>query len=205
MLPRVVIVINRYGTTAIMITIVSGLPRSGTSMMMRILEAGGLPVLVDDARPADADNPNGYYEFEPVKSTRENPSWLSQADGRGVKMVYQLLYDLPPDRSYRVIFMQRALKEIVASQNKMLSRLGRENMGGPTDEHTLVASFAAEIAKAKAWLRERPNFQTLFVNYNRLLDDPAPILSAVNQFCGDALDETAMRKVVDPSLYRQRT
>ena len=90
-----------------MITIVSGLPRSGTSMMMRILEAGGMPVLVDAARPADVDNPNGYYEFEPAKSIREDASWLTQAEGRAVKMVYKLLYDLPPDRAYHVLFLQR--------------------------------------------------------------------------------------------------
>ncbi len=186
-----------------MITIVSGLPRSGTSMMMRILEAGGLPVLTDGVRTPDADNPNGYYEIERVKHTREDSSWLVQADGKAVKMVYRLLYDLPPDRPYSIIFMQRDLKEVVASQARMLNRLGRAG-AEPSDEHALVGAFAAEVAAVRAWLRDRPCFRVLCVSYNRLVDAPAESLAAVNAFLGDRLDEAAMCRVIDPKLYRQR-
>jgi len=186
-----------------MITIVSGLPRSGTSMMMRILEAGGLPVLTDGLRAADADNPNGYYEFEPVKDTTRDPSWLAQADGKAVKVVYKLLYDLPTDRPYFVIFMQRALKEVIASQTAMLARLG-QTPTGPTDGHRLVSAFAAEVAAIRTWLRDRPCFRVVYVNYNRLLAAPAAPLAAVNAFLGGHLDETAMRAVIDPQLHRQR-
>jgi len=186
-----------------MITIVSGFPRSGTSMMMRILETGGMPVLTDGVRTPDVDNPNGYFEFEPVKTTREDSSWLAQADGRAVKMVYKLLYDLPCDRPYSIIFMQRALKEVVASQSRMLIRL-RQAPAGPSDEHTLVETFAAEIADVRDWLRDRPCFRVLCVNYNRLVDAPAEPLAAVNAFLGGHLDEVAMSRVIDPKLYRQR-
>lgn len=177
-------------------------------MMMRILEAGGMPVLTDGTRPADVDNPNGYYEFEPVKSTRENAAWLAQAEGRAVKMVYKLLYDLPADRSYQVVFLQRALKEVVASQNRMLARLGTPAGGAPaaaaSDEHALVGTLAAEVAAVRAWLREQPNFQVLYMNYNQLLASPAEHLARLNAFLGGRWNEAAMRQVVDPRLYRQR-
>ena len=87
------------------VTVVSGLPRSGTSMMMRILEAGGMDVLTDQIRTADVDNPRGYYEFEPVKKTKDDPSWIPEAAGKAVKMVYQLLYDLPDGFHYQILMM----------------------------------------------------------------------------------------------------
>lgn len=187
-----------------MITLVTGLPRSGTSMMMRILEAGGIPPLIDNLRRADSDNPNGYYEFEPVKHTREDPSWLDHAEGCAVKLVYLLLRDLPDDRRYRVIFMQRALKEVIASQNKMLDRLGSAP-AGPTDPRTLVGTFAAETATAKAWLKDRPAFHVHYVNYNHILEAPRQTLDTLRAFVADPmLDLDAMCAVVDPKLYRQR-
>jgi len=189
------------------ITLVTGLPRSGTSMMMRILEAGGLPPLTDGARAADRDNPNGYYEFEPVKRTAQDPSWLDRAEGHAVKLVYLLLRDLPRDRPYRVIFMQRALKEVVASQAAMLARLGRQP-AGPADPHTLVAAFAAEIAATRAWLAGQPSFRVLYLNYNRLLADPRPHLADLQTFLAadgtPPLNIEAMGAVIDPTLYRQR-
>jgi len=188
-----------------MITIVSGLPRSGTSMMMRILEAGGMPVLVDQARAADIDNPNGYYEFETVKTTCDDASWLRQAEGRAVKVVYKLLYDLPADRPYRVVFMQRALKEIVASQKRMLVRLGRDEDGvHALSGHALVTALAAEVAAVRTWLTAHPFFQVLYVNYNQLLTDPRDPVARVNMFLGGHWDEAAMRRVVDPKLYREK-
>ena len=97
------------------ITIVSGLPRSGTSLMMQMLEAGGMPVLTDGIRDADEDNPRGYYELEAVKRTKDDPAWLHGAPGKVVKMIYLLLYDLPTTYNYRIIFMRRPLSEVVAS------------------------------------------------------------------------------------------
>ena len=98
--------------TSQFLTIVSGLPRSGTSMMMRMLDQGGLPAIIDGVRTADDDNPAGYYEFEAVKQTKEDPSWLENSEGKVVKMVYRLLYDLPTDRTYRVVFMRRKMEEL---------------------------------------------------------------------------------------------
>lgn len=187
-----------------LITIVSGLPRSGTSMMMKILEAGGIPVLVDNIRAADVDNPNGYYEFEPVKSTAENSSWLSQARGKVVKMIYKLLYDLPEGSQCRIVFMQRALKEVIASQNAMLRRRG-EKPSSAERSHALVSTFASEVAACKRWLKTRENFDVVYVNYNKILADPADEISRLNEFFGNELNQKAMLRVVDPALYRKRS
>ena len=112
------------GTDNKFITIVSGLPRSGTSMMMRMLEAGGMPVITDNLRTADDDNPRGYFEFEPAKKTKDDPSWLNAAEGKAVKMIYKLLYDLPDRLEYRVLIMRRNMQEVLTSQRKMLDRMG---------------------------------------------------------------------------------
>src|SRR5215211_3521881 len=135
--------------TAEFLTIVSGLPRSGTSMMMRMLETGGLPVLTDHVRTPDDDNPNGYYEFEAVKQTKEDDSWLEGTEGKAVKMVYRLLYDLPADHSYRVLFMRRKLEEVLASQRVMLERHGVASL-------TLSALFRAEMDSFYKWVRQQP-------------------------------------------------
>lgn len=184
------------------LTIVSGLPRSGTSLMMKMLEAGGLPVLVDDVRRADVDNPRGYYEFEPVKSTKADPSWVATAPGKAVKMVYLLLMDLPPDWEYRVLFMRRNLDEVLASQRAMLDRMGKPS---PLDDDRMAALFRDGLARFDAWVKDRPNFRLLDVRYNTLVTDPAPTLDQVDRFLGGGLDLDAMTRVVDPSLYRNRS
>ena len=184
------------------LTIVSGLPRSGTSMMMSMIGAGGIPVLVDNIREADQDNPRGYYEFEPVKKTKEDPSWLTQAGGKVVKMVYRLLYDLPTDRQYRVVFMRRRLEEVITSQNVMLERQGKAD--GPLSDDKLLGLFKAELDKVYQWLDQQPNFRMLYVDYNETIKDPARSVHAINEFLGGDLDTDAMLKVVEPSLYRQR-
>jgi len=184
------------------ITIVSGLPRSGTSMMMQMLEAGGLAALTDGVRRADEDNPRGYYEFEPVKRTAQDASWLDRAGGKAVKMVYRLLYDLPEGRSYRVIFMQRNMEEVLASQNKMLRRLGRG--GGQAGDADVAAGLKRDLAEFDAWLAARGWFSVLRVDYRDVLADPAGQAERVNRFLGGGLDEAAMARVVDGSLYRNR-
>src|SRR5436190_8775031 len=107
------------------IIVVSGLPRSGTSLMMQLLDAGGVEVVTDNLRSADADNPRGYYEFEKVKQVKRDASWLPGVRGKAVKMVSQLLLDLPPTERYRVVFMERDFEEMLDSQERMLRRLGR--------------------------------------------------------------------------------
>lgn len=162
------------------ITIVSGLPRSGTSMMMKMLEQGGLPVVTDRLRTADDDNPNGYYEFEPVKKTRDDPSWLPDARGKVVKMVYSLLRDLPADFKYRVVFMRRALPEVIASQNKMLRRHGKDPK--PGDDALMMGLFEKELQKIEEWLELQPNFETVYVWYNELLGGPQETVKVINEF-----------------------
>jgi len=184
------------------ITIVSGLPRSGTSMMMRMLEAGGVSPLTDHVRKPDEDNPLGYYELEAVKQTKKDASWLQQACGKAVKMVYRLLYDLPPDHRYRVVFMRRKLEEVIASQDLMLSRRGRR--ADTLSRDRLRGLFEEQLHEFERWVARQPNFQILDVSYNDVLADPRAAAQAVNQFLGGALDVEGMVKVVEPLLYRQR-
>jgi hypothetical protein len=187
--------------TRTFVTIVSGLPRSGTSMMMRMLEAGGMPALVDNIRVADQDNPRGYYEFEPVKQTRRDASWIPNAEGKVVKMVYRLLYDLPLDREYRVLVMRRNLDEVLRSQQKMLAKDKREDH---IEDAEMAAIYKAELSRFDAWLAKQPSIKPFNVKYNEMLSDPAPIVREIDAFLGGHLDQQAMCAVVDPSLYRNR-
>jgi hypothetical protein len=184
------------------LTIVSGLPRSGTSMMMRMLEAGGMDVVIDNIRRANDDNPGGYYEFEPVKQTRKDSSWVAPAMGKAVKMVYRLLYDLPAGYSYRVLFMRRNLEEVLASQKKMLTRDGRVD---DVADAEMAALFRAELARFDAWIPQQTNFAMIDVDYNQLLADPRPTVATIAEFLGSSLDQAAMCGVVDPALYRNRS
>lgn len=184
------------------VTIVSGLPRSGTSMMMQMLAAGGLPVLSDNIRQADEDNTLGYYEFEPVKRTKSDPSWLSDAPGKVVKMVFSLLYDLPENYSYRVVFMNRDLEEVLASQQRMLERLGEQGASIPAER--LKQVFAQQIEKVCVWLAEQPHFEVVKIDYRDVVSDPESQARRVSDFLGGSLDLASMAAVVNPSLYRQR-
>jgi hypothetical protein len=184
------------------LTIVSGLPRSGTSMMMRMLEMGGMPVLTDHIRTADDDNPNGYYEFEAVKRTKQDPSWLEASASKAVKMVYRLLYDLPEDRSYRVLFMRRKLEEVLASQRTMLKR-----KAGPDDsasDEQMETLFRRELQSFYDWVPNQRHIELIDVDYNRILTDPLGELTRVQEFLGGAIDLAAMASVVDSKLYRNR-
>ncbi len=184
------------------ITIVSGLPRSGTSMMMKMLEAGGMRVLTDEIRTADEDNPKGYYEFERVKQIEHDQAWLEDARGKAVKMVGALLKHLPPAYDYRVIFMRRQIREVLASQRKMLARRG-EATDAISDER-MAELFRKHVAQIETWLEAQPNIQVLYVDYGQILEKPLDHTRSVNQFLGDHLEADKMAAVVDPSLYRQR-
>jgi hypothetical protein len=182
------------------IIVVSGLPRSGTSLMMQMLDNGGVPVVTDSVRTADPDNPKGYYEYEPVKATKRDASWLPATRGKAVKMVSQLLYDLPPSEAYRIIFMERDLEEVLLSQEKMLRRLGR----APAPRETIRPAFETHLERLHAWLARQPNMAVLRVSYNLLLEGPREEAQRVLAFLGGAADVEAMAKTVDPSLYRNR-
>lgn len=185
------------------ITIVSGLPRSGTSMMMRMLEAGGLPSLTDNLRTADLDNPKGYYEFERVKQMdRGDTAWLATAQGRVVKVISALLQHLPATYAYKVIFIERHMDEILASQRKMLAHRN-ENVEDLSDAE-MTALFEKHLREIRQWLAQQPNFQVLYIHYSDLLSEPAAQSAQVNQFLGGSLDVNKMASVIDPTLYRNR-
>ena len=184
------------------LTIVSGLPRSGTSMMMRMLEAGGIPVMTDEIRVANEDNPAGYFELEAVKKTREDDSWLRDGPGRAVKMIYRLLRDLPGHSVYRVLFLRRRLVEIHASQEAMLRRSGKD--ASSMDLAAFERLFNGEIERSLQWLGEQPNFAVLEVDYNALVENPPATISDINAFLDHRLDVGAMQGIIAPGLYRQR-
>lgn len=183
------------------ITVVSGLPRSGTSLMMRMLNAGGIPALCDDSRTPDADNPNGYYEFQDVKSIEAYDQWIERAPGHAVKMVYSLLKHLPVDREYRVIFMRRHTDEILASQRAMLERNG---ITVEISDDQLKAAFERELRQFYAWLPSQTHLKLINVSYNELLSRPDSTISHINSHLNFSLNTDAMTQVIDSNLYRNR-
>ena len=189
--------------SAATITVVSGLPRSGTSMLMKMLEAGGLPPLIDNIRTADDDNPKGYYEFERVKAMdKGDTAWLADAQGKVVKVISALLKYLPAEYQYRIIFIRRNMPEILASQHKMLVRRGEDP--DKIDDKEMAELFAKHVSQVEAWLSQQSNMSVLYVHYSEILSDPVPQISQINQFLGGQLDTDQMTAVVDPALYRNR-
>lgn len=184
------------------ITIVSGLPRSGTSMMMKMLEAGGMDIVTDNIRKPDIDNPKGYYELERVKKLAEDASWLGETEGKAFKMVAMLLRHLPPDHSYHVVFMQRNMKEMLASQSKMLKRLGQP--GGNVSEERMAEIFRGQVDKIKQWLEAQSNIDVLYVDYSDVLRHPSREAKRTTKFIMKDLDVDLMAGTVDPSLYRNK-
>jgi hypothetical protein len=183
------------------IIIVSGLPRSGTSMMMQMLEAAGLRALTDNVRQADEDNPKGYFELEGAKSIARDTSWLPQARGKVVKMISALLRHLPAEYRYRIIFLRREMAEILASQRQMLLRRG-EPAGD--DDAKMAGLFERHLRQVESWISQQPNMRVLFVSYNEILKHRVEQAKALNQFMDNQLDVDAMLQVVDQALHRQR-
>jgi hypothetical protein len=188
-------------TDATFAVIVSGLPRSGTSLMMQMLDAGGIPALQDNHRPPDADNPRGYFEFAPARNLRADSSWLPLSQGRSLKLVAQLLPWLPPGREYRVIFMERSLDDVLASQSVMLGRHGRA--GAALTPEKLRIVFTQQLEMVNEAL-QRPVFKCLRVSHAECLKDAAGVARRVTDFLGLPLNRAAMAAVVDPSLHRQK-
>ncbi len=190
----------RYGRPII---VVSGLPRSGTSMAMKMLQAGGLPLLTDGERQADEDNPKGYFEYEPVMNLARNPdkSWLVGARGKGVKIISTLLRELPARHNYRVVFMRRDLGEILASQAKMLERRGEDADAG---DEQMREVFENDLWRAGYLLKNGPQFRVLPVHYTAVLAEPLEQARRLAAFLGGDLDVEGMAAVADPELYRNR-
>ena len=184
------------------VIIVSGLPRSGTSMMMSMLVAGGIAAMTDAIRTADEDNPKGYFELEKVKELARDNRWLRDAGGRAVKIISALLKHLPSEHRYKIIFMRRHMQETLASQRQMLVRRGE-----PTDtvsDERMAEMFRKHLAEVEAWLARQANIDVIYVNYNQMLEAPAQPIAAINEFLGGQLNTAAMTAVVDRTLHRQR-
>jgi hypothetical protein len=184
------------------VIVVSGLPRSGTSMMMKMLAEGGLPVLTDSIRTADEDNPNGYFELEVVKQLAEGQKdWLAGADHKIVKVISALLEHLPPEHHYKVLFMERQIAEVLASQKKMLAR---RNETSKISDAEMEAQFTEHLKAIKYWLARQPNMDVMYVDYNRMMADPGEYCRKIADFLGLPLDLEKMRSVPNATLYRNR-
>ncbi len=184
------------------VTVVTGVPRSGTSLVMQMLAAGGLPVLCDGERGPDADNPRGYFEYAPAMRLARDARWLPLAAGRAVKLVHTLVTALPPDLLFRVLIVRRRGVEVLASQRVMLARRGEAS--DAAEDARLLAAFEAQLARLERDLAAREDVAWLSVEHAELVREPALAAARMNHFLGGGLDAVAMAACVDPDLYRQR-
>jgi hypothetical protein len=180
-----------------MIIVVGGLPRSGTSLMMQILEAAGVPIFTDVVRKPDEHNLKGYYEYEKTKRLDKDNSWIPEAEGKAIKILGHMIESLPEDHEYKLLFMERNLEEMVDSQSEMI---GEET----PDKEILFRGFLKYSKRLKNWIADRPNVDSLIVNYNDLVREPERIISEVFCFLGFAPPTETAMNIVDPSLWRQR-
>jgi hypothetical protein len=193
---------NHQATGRAPIIVVSGLPRSGTSLMMKMLAAAAIEIVSDDHRSADEDNPRGYFEFERVKKLAEGDvGWLSDAQGKAVKVVSPLLEFLPPTFEYRVVFMKRRIREVLASQRGMLANRGEQPS---VSDAALAELYERHLATVREWLRRQPHFQVLDVDYNRLVFAPEQDLHCLSSFLDRPMALDRMKTVIDVKLYRAR-
>ena len=184
------------------VVVVSGLPRSGTSMMMKMLAEGGLTIVTDSQREADEDNPNGYFEVEVSKKLKDGEiNWIYEAQGKAVKVISYMLEFLPNDLEYDIIFMDREIHEVLASQKKMLAR--RNETSSISDEE-MDAQFRAHLKAAKYWLPRQPNMRVLYIKYNDAVNAPESICPLVAEFLAQPLNRAAMQSVPSQALYRNR-
>jgi hypothetical protein len=184
------------------VIVVSGLPRSGTSMMMKMLAEGGIPILTDAIRSADDDNPNGYYEFEFVKKLPDGQSqWLADAGYKAVKIISALLEHLPAGYHYKIIFMEREPHEILASQQKMLVN---RNEKSAVDDAEMQEQFQKHLAAIKYWLARQPNMEVMYVDYNKMMSGPENYCQAIADFIAIPVDVAKMLAVPNARLYRNR-
>jgi hypothetical protein len=183
------------------ITIVSGLPRSGTSLMMQMLEAAGMTLLTDRERKPDIDNPRGYCEWEPIKLLPKEPQRIAEAEGKAVKVISQLLLSLPKGHDFKLIFMERPLPEVLASQDEMLKRRGTTQA---VDHAMMTSAFRDHLKDVVNFLERRNDIEVCRMGYRKVLSDPAACAVTIREFLGLELNLQAMTEQVDPSLYRNR-
>lgn len=184
------------------LTIVTGLPRSGTSMLMQMLAAGGMTPCSDGLRTADESNPQGYWEHDRVKRLATDAAWLLDVEGDAIKIVAPLLRFLPAPLACRVIWIDRDLDEVLASQQKMIALAGARGADLPADR--LKQAVTQQLEGARAWLAARPATPVLTLAHRQVIDDPAAAAEQIERFLGLGLDSTAMAAAVSPELYRNR-
>jgi len=184
--------------------VVTGLPRSGTSMLMQMLAAGGMGVLSDGLREADEDNPHGYLEFEPVKNMLRDSKWLFEGRGRAIKIVAPLLAALPPGLACRVILSERDLDEVLDSQERMLVRRNQPLAATPERRRMLKDEYVRTLGRVKAMLTRRPLTQLLVIEHGNAISDPLLTAEKLNAFLGGGLDVAKMAAAIDPTLRRNR-
>ncbi len=184
------------------IIVVSGIPRSGTSMVMKMLTAGGLDVVTDHVRKADRDNPEGYYEYEMVKALNDDAAWLEEMKGKGIKIISHLLQHLPLHLRYKIIFIKRDIREVLASQKKMYDRLQKAPDG--VADPVLARKFNVHLRKIARWIRENDGVDCLYLQHREVIDAPLGRARDIRAFLDLPLDLEAMAAVVNPDLYRNR-
>ena len=184
-----------------MITVVSGLPRSGTSLILQMLKKGGMEILTDNVRKADDSNLRGYYEFEKVKSLRTNRRWLADADRKAVKIIAQLLNFLPANYEYAIIFVERDIREILMSQQRMLATMGQKNAANP---EILSQTFTKQLDNVKTWIARKNNMKSCHVSYRDLIQAPLAGAKQIGDFLNSDLDIREMASAIDKNLYHQR-
>ena len=184
------------------ITVVSGLPRSGTSMIMQMLDAGGKEILTDNVRTSDNNNPKGYLEFEKVKSIARDNSWMNEASEKVVKIVAPLLPHLPDGYNYKIIFMQRDMDEVLRSQQVMLG----QNRAVRQEAYPvmLAEAFKKQMEKADAWIARTPGAEVLKLNYTDVIANPLEAAESIASFLDEELDTEKMAAAVDEKLYRNK-
>lgn len=181
---------------------VSGLPRSGTSLMMQMLAAGGMEIVTDGERKADLDNPRGYCEWEKIKLLPQQPALIDEADGKAVKVISQLLFALPAKHEYKIVFMERPLAEVLASQAEMIKRRG--STAPALNSAALSAAMEAHLRQVRNWMKDKTNLSILPLSHNQLIREPGAQARAIQEFLNLPLNVDAMANQVDPSLHRQK-
>lgn len=186
-----------------MIIIVSGLPRTGTSMMMNILKESGIRILEDQSREANEHNPEGYFEYQPVLELPEgNISWLENAEGQAVKVNSYYIQHLPPKYEYKVLFMERNIEEIVKSQHKTLADEGKKFH--KKEIKMMGDYFRTHIKQIKTWISLQPNFSVLYISYSALVSTPGQYPSIIGEFLEYDAEKLNVEKVVDKKLYKEK-
>ena len=184
------------------IYIVSGLPRSGTSMMMQMLIEGGLKPYTDNKRAADENNPKGYFEHEAVKNLAGNKKWLKDLKNKLVKIISHQLFYLPSKYNYKIIFMHRDIKEIILSQTKMLKKSNKK--AAEAYPYSLEIQYKKNLSQVMEWANDNYNVSMIVIEYKDTIDSPEIVAGKINEFSDNKLDKNKMFKVVDKNLYRSK-